>query len=218
MALIKCPDCGTEVSEAAQACIKCGRPMRSAPVAQTAPAAAPAKKTGCGTKALGCLVILIILSGIGRAMRDIENGRPPAPQTAPEPGTGRTTIKMNPDGSLNVQRGQPAASEKPAFVIGAADLVAAYEANEIGADARYKDRLLGIDGIVATIGKDIMGTMYVAFESGNPGSFRQVQVYFDDSHANQLAQLVPGQRVRVTGRCTGLMGNVLVKDGRLTGE
>lgn len=27
MALIRCPDCGTEVSEAAPACVKCGRPL-----------------------------------------------------------------------------------------------------------------------------------------------------------------------------------------------
>lgn len=27
MALVKCPDCGTEVSDAAPACVKCGRPL-----------------------------------------------------------------------------------------------------------------------------------------------------------------------------------------------
>ncbi len=32
MALIKCPDCGVEVSDAAPSCIKCGRPLsRTAP-------------------------------------------------------------------------------------------------------------------------------------------------------------------------------------------
>lgn len=29
MALIKCPDCSTEVSDAATACLKCGRPMNA---------------------------------------------------------------------------------------------------------------------------------------------------------------------------------------------
>lgn len=30
MALIKCPECGTEVSEAAAACVKCGHPIATA--------------------------------------------------------------------------------------------------------------------------------------------------------------------------------------------
>jgi DNA-directed RNA polymerase subunit RPC12/RpoP len=28
MALINCPDCGTQISDAAEACIRCGRPVR----------------------------------------------------------------------------------------------------------------------------------------------------------------------------------------------
>ena len=31
MALVSCPDCGTQVSDAATACLKCGRPMKEAP-------------------------------------------------------------------------------------------------------------------------------------------------------------------------------------------
>ena len=33
MALVACPDCGTEVSDAAVACVKCGRPIAVQPVA-----------------------------------------------------------------------------------------------------------------------------------------------------------------------------------------
>ena len=31
MALIQCPECGTEVSEAAAACPKCGHPLKATP-------------------------------------------------------------------------------------------------------------------------------------------------------------------------------------------
>lgn len=47
MALIKCPDCGKEVSDAASACIHCGRPI--------APSEKPEakKNTNPATKELG---------------------------------------------------------------------------------------------------------------------------------------------------------------------
>ena len=32
MALIKCPECGTDVSDAAAACPKCGHPLKATPV------------------------------------------------------------------------------------------------------------------------------------------------------------------------------------------
>lgn len=43
MALVKCPDCGRDVSSEAPACVGCGRPMRSElpPVAFTSPPAPP---------------------------------------------------------------------------------------------------------------------------------------------------------------------------------
>lgn len=42
MALIKCSECGTEISDKAAACVKCGAPIAAAKVVQ----AAPAKKKG----------------------------------------------------------------------------------------------------------------------------------------------------------------------------
>ncbi|HEY8132187.1 MAG TPA: zinc-ribbon domain-containing protein, partial [Thermoanaerobaculia bacterium] len=42
MALVKCPDCGRDVSTAAATCPQCGRPM--AAVAPPAPLAAPGKE------------------------------------------------------------------------------------------------------------------------------------------------------------------------------
>lgn len=47
MALVKCPDCGSEVSDQAPACPRCGRPMKvPSPVFQTAPTPAPQVKQG----------------------------------------------------------------------------------------------------------------------------------------------------------------------------
>jgi hypothetical protein len=42
MALIKCPDCGNEMSDQAPACPKCGRPKQVAAIGVSAPAVAQA--------------------------------------------------------------------------------------------------------------------------------------------------------------------------------
>jgi len=58
MALIKCPECGAEISSTAAACVKCGAPVSKAP-----------KTTkGKGCFAAGCLTVFagaIVLGAIG---------------------------------------------------------------------------------------------------------------------------------------------------------
>lgn len=57
MALITCPDCGRQVSDAAQNCPHCGRPLRAAP--PPPPAAEKAKSgVGCGTS--GCVTLIVV--------------------------------------------------------------------------------------------------------------------------------------------------------------
>lgn len=62
MALIKCKECGKEISSAAAACPNCGKP-----VAKTTPAA-----KGC----LSVIVVLGVLGWIGRFASDQENSKP----------------------------------------------------------------------------------------------------------------------------------------------
>lgn len=80
MALVKCPDCGTEVSDRAPSCPKCGRPIAAGPAA---PAAAPPKKK-TSWLAWGCLtiVVLAVLGGIINRMTGVD--KPPAPPSAEE--------------------------------------------------------------------------------------------------------------------------------------
>ena len=92
-------------------------------------------------------------------------------------------------------------------------LVAAYEANEVAADAQYKGKVVRITGTVDEIKKDILDDLYVALEGGHV--LRGVQCFFDEAHTGVLARLQKGARVTVVGRVDGLMMNVLVKDCRL---
>lgn len=67
MALVRCPECGHAVSEAASSCPNCGCPMHSQPVAGTgAPAQEPAyrpeePKKGNAGKIVALLVVLALL-------------------------------------------------------------------------------------------------------------------------------------------------------------
>lgn len=72
MPLITCPDCKKEISDAAPACIHCGRPMqRTVPVSTVSaapmfPAPLPSPTTHSDSSSLARVgVLLLILGGIG---------------------------------------------------------------------------------------------------------------------------------------------------------
>jgi len=64
MALIKCPDCGTDVSDAAPACPKCGRPIAGLPFSaipsRPAPQKSEKKRTGTVSITLSSFAVLLI--------------------------------------------------------------------------------------------------------------------------------------------------------------
>lgn len=114
--------------------------------------------------------------------------------------------------SRAVPQSEKAVPPQPAMKASASQLVSAYEANEIAADAQYKDQIVEISGIVGDIKKDIMDNMYVTIGTGKQYEIRQVQAFFDDADAGQLMRLGKGQRVTVRCRIDGLMMNVLARD------
>lgn len=56
MALIKCPECGKEISSSASACPNCGHPVKASAIA-------PAQREGPFMQTLncGCVVIAVLL-------------------------------------------------------------------------------------------------------------------------------------------------------------
>lgn len=95
--------------------------------------------------------------------------------------------------------------EKPktrkGFKLSAAALIAAYEANEVAADEKFKGKLIEVTGVVDTIAKDIMGDPYVTLGSDKEFEFAHVQAMFPADAAKQLAGLRKGQTLTV--QCTG---------------
>jgi hypothetical protein len=90
----------------------------------------------------------------------------------------------------------------------AADIVAAYKANEIAADARFKDRTIAVTGPVDSIGKDVLDTPYVTLSGEPSDTFRRVQAGFSRDAQDELARLQKGQVITVVCRGRGLMMNV----------
>jgi len=103
-----------------------------------------------------------------------------------------------------------ARSKAPDYTLSAADLMQAYEANEIAADLKYRDKIVLVNGTVKMTGKDITDTIYVAYDVGN--LVATVQCFFSDRHARRIADVTPGEHIRIQGRVTGKLINVFVRD------
>ena len=92
--------------------------------------------------------------------------------------------------------------------VAAEALTAAYEANEVDADDRFKGRILEVSGVVDSIGKDLLDDPYVTLEGAR---FRRAQALFTKGDEPKLARLRKGQELTVKCRCDGLFGNVVLK-------
>lgn len=105
----------------------------------------------------------------------------------------------------------PAEPEK-AIEVSAVKLIADYKANEVSADATYKDKLVEIKGIVKDIGKDILDTPYITLSDGQQYSISSFQCMFTKQQETELAAVVKGQSITLQGRVSGaIVGNVIAR-------
>ncbi len=100
---------------------------------------------------------------------------------------------------------------EPAIQVTATKLIADYKANEVSADAKYKNKIVEVSGVVKTIGKDILDTPYIALTNGEQYSFESVQCMFSEKDESQLANVSKDDRITLRGEVSGKLGNVLVK-------
>jgi hypothetical protein len=104
------------------------------------------------------------------------------------------------------------ASPEEIMTVPIGTLLADYENNEVGADIKYKGKILRVTGKAGDIKKDILDHIYVTVGTGKQFEIPEVQAFFDDAHTAKAASLKKGQQITVQGRCEGLMMNVLMKD------
>lgn len=103
-------------------------------------------------------------------------------------------------------------ANKPEVVVTAQQLVADYQANEISADAKYKDKRVGVAGRIGSISKDVMGSPFITIGGGGEMEVVQAQCAFADEAMGELATLTKGQAIGVVCTCDGLLMNVQLKD------
>lgn len=103
-------------------------------------------------------------------------------------------------------------TEEPTHSVTAAELVGAYEGNELAAEKKYEGQIVEVTGVVGDIKKDILDDAYVTLGTGKQFEVRQVQCFL--ANGVDATALAKGDQVTLTGRVEGLMMNVLVRDCR----
>jgi len=212
MPMITCPDCKNEMSDAAPSCPKCGKPNT---------------KTVTESKSVGLLlglgiffiplifswftlrkghttkakVISFLWLAVSIAIIGAQDGTKSNKTTSISSTTQSTSAS-------------PVKAKKQEQItqVGIREILSAYKNNEVGADNRYKGKLVQVTGIVDDIKKDLFDNLYVTLGTGAQFEIPQIQAFFDDSMNNQLAQLNKGGQLTVVCRVDGLMMNVLAKD------
>ena len=108
-------------------------------------------------------------------------------------------------------KSQPTQQAQPSAInVSAAQLFSDYSANQVAADAKYKNNLVEVTGIVGNIGKDILDNPYILLTDGQEYSLTGVQCSFSQSDNSQLATVSKGQQITLRGNVSGLMMNVEV--------
>jgi hypothetical protein len=88
----------------------------------------------------------------------------------------------------------------PATIVASTKLFSDYEANEVSADAKYKDKRLSVRGQVVAIDKDFMDNVVLKLKGGRY-KFNSVSATLKGSDAAKAGNLKKGEDVTVW--CTG---------------
>lgn len=210
MALVKFPECGQDVSDAATSCPSCDHPIHARPASPPAASTAPAKekmRTGkkvplgrVGVFAALIIVGLLLPDSPGQAAEEhqakIENG----PQQSPE-ATQQEQAKL--------RNGLIATAMTPKAIW------LDFNANEVAAENKYKDKIVSIKGKINIIKTDMAGNPMISFSIDSYG-LKTIQCFFSSEEKGSIGSLSKGQRVIVSGTVNGMiMGSIFIRECRL---
>lgn len=101
-------------------------------------------------------------------------------------------------------------SMEPTAKVTAQAILAEYKANEVGADQKYKDKLIQVTGTVAAVKKDLFGKYFVGIGSPTEGDFYDVMCYLHESANEKAASLKIGSEAKLMGMCAGRSGGLVL--------
>ncbi len=159
-------------------------------------------------QSISALIILVFVFLAIGSSPDPSRRRKKKPQT-------EESISSNPNltetekADLISARKKKMDEERKTKTVSSLELIEAYEANEVSADDKYKNKVFYVEGYIDDIGKDLFDKIYVSLE-GSDEIFRSVSCSIDD--AKVVATLKKGQWLAIRGRCDGLMLDVQMED------
>ncbi|HEY1377412.1 MAG TPA: hypothetical protein VGF55_11495 [Gemmataceae bacterium] len=108
----------------------------------------------------------------------------------------------------NKPKAKPSVEEpaKPVAKLTADELADEYKKNQIGADQKYKDKLIQVTGKVSDIGKLPLAGYYIDLASSGEGDLFGIKCILDkdDKAAEEKAgKLKAGDTITIAGRCEG---------------
>lgn len=179
MALIKCPDCGADVSDAAAACPKCARPiaaqvMNQAAQARRSPAAKSKHLSG------GSVLFVFIFLGLVIYYFANDSDAPESPKAA---------------AATSTQQEAEQADHSAVVTATPSGLYQAYRSNEVATDQLLAGKIIQVTAPVKSIDKDFTDSAVLHFATGD--EFGEMGVTLDDSQKPRAATLSRGQIVTV---------------------
>jgi len=97
---------------------------------------------------------------------------------------------------------------KAGVFLNAPDLVAAFQNDEVKANAIYLDKIIDVKGKIRTIEKNDNG--YYSVILGEETSMSSVRCSMDSVHQQDVAGFKPGSIVTIKGACTGFTADELL--------
>lgn len=143
------------------------------------------------SKLKGCLIVVAVLIVLGIIVSRIDNTQVPRQDDA-STGDSQAAIYLE---------------------MYADSLYAEYEQNEVAADNKYKNNTVIVTGSIQDIGKDILDTPYVIV--GGKGFLDGVQCMFGKKDLGEIGRLKKDAPVKIQGKVSGKMGNVLLQNCKL---
>ncbi len=109
---------------------------------------------------------------------------------------------------------EPEPESAPAAIdITVEELLSAYEAGGVAADAKFVNQILSVTGVVDRIEvKDNLDIYYITLSSAEQNRLQNLRCVFDSKYGSELNQLTAGQTVTVQGKYDGSIMDICMRD------